>query len=133
MAQMPIQMHSGRADPLSTAMPAAAASPPRVAIPRSAYLHDSGGISGGKLRPGSIDQEQFKAYLAAAQKDAVVSPPAQATASAAPAPAPAPRGIPTLSPAQLAALGVDISQLPPVQAPAPVDPASLVTAAGGAT
>ena len=137
MAQMPIQTMSGRADPLSAAMPAAAASPPRVAIPRAAYLYDPGGISGGKLRPGSIDQEQFKAALAAAQKQAAVAPPAQATASAAPAPMaapPAPRGIPTLSPAQLAALGVDVSQLPPAPTPSapPADPASLATAAGGA-
>ncbi len=134
MAQMPIQTMSGRADPLSAAMPAAAAGPPRVALTRAAYLHDPGGISGGKLRPGSIDQEQFKAYLAAAQKSAVAAPPAQATASDAPAPAPAARGIPTLSPAQLAALGVDVSQLPPAPAPStpPADPASLATAAGGA-
>jgi hypothetical protein len=134
MAQMPIQTMSGRADPLSAAMPAVAASPPRVAIPRAAYLYDPGGISGGKLRPGSIDQEQFKTYLAAAQKEAVVAPPAQATASAASAPAPAPRGIPTLSPAQLAALGVDVSQLPPAppSSTPPADPASLSTAAGGA-
>ena len=114
MAQMPIQTMSGRADPFSAANPAAAASPPRVAIPRAAYLYDSGGISGGKLRPGSIDQELFKAHLAAARKEAVVAPPAP---PAMPAPAPAPRGVPTLSPAQLAALGVDVSPLPPRQAP----------------
>jgi hypothetical protein len=114
---------SGRADPFSAASPAAASGPPRVAIPRTAYLYDPGGISGGKLRPGSIDQEQFKAYLAAARKDAVPAPPAQATAPAAPASAPAPHGIsggiPTLSPAQLAALGVDVSQLPPAHAETP--------------
>jgi len=118
-------MLSGRADLFSAASPAAPASPPRTAIPRTAYLHDSGGISGGKLRPGSIDQDQFKAYLAAVQNDAVVAPPAP---SAKPAPAPAARAIPTLSPAQLAALGVDVSQLPQT----PADPASLATAAGGA-
>jgi hypothetical protein len=131
MAQMPIQTMSGRTDSVSAASPAAAAGPPRVAIPRTAYLYDSGGISGGKLRPGSIDQEQFKAYLAAARKDAAAAP---ASPSAPPAPAPAARGIPTLTPAQLAALGVDVSQLPPAQAPsaAPLDPASLATAAGGA-
>jgi len=131
---MPIQTMSGRADPLSAAMSAAAAGPPRVAIPRAAYLYDPGGISGGKLRPGSIDQEQFKAALAAAQKQAAVAPPAQATAPVAPAPMAAPRGIPTLSPAQLAALGVDVSQLPSAPTPSalPADPASLATAAGGA-
>lgn len=110
MAQMPIQTMSGRADPFSAASPAAAFNPPRLAVPRAAYLYDAGGISGGRLRPGSIDQELFKAHLAAARKEAV-APPAM------PAPAPAPRGVPTLSPAQLAALGVDVSQLPPRQAP----------------
>jgi hypothetical protein len=121
MAQMPIQSMSGRADPYSAALPAAASGPPRVALPPASYPSDPGGISGGKLRPGSIDQEQFKAYLAAARKEAV---PAPAAAPAAPASAPAARGIPTLTPAQLAALGVDVSQLP--------DPATLSTAAGGA-
>jgi len=86
MAQMPIQMISGRADPFTAASPAAASGPPRVAIPRAAYPYDPGGISGGKLRPGPIDQEQFKAYLAAARKEAVTAPPAP---PAAPASAPA--------------------------------------------
>ena len=129
MAQMPIQSVSGRADPFSAAIPAAASSPPRVAIPRTSYLYDPGGISGGKLRPGSIDQEQFKAYLAAARKEAVVAPPAPA---AAPAPAPATRGIPTLSPAQLAALGIDVSRLPPAhtQTPSVEAPETFATGAG---
>ena len=82
MAQMPIQTMSGRADPFSAASPAAVYGAPPVAIPRAAYLYDSGGISGGKLRPGSIDQELFKAYLAAARKEAVAAP-------AMPVPAPA--------------------------------------------
>ena len=132
MAQMPIQMISGRADPFAAASPAVAASPSRVAMPRAAYLYDPGGISGGKLRPGSIDQEQFKAYLAAARKETAVAP---ATPLAAPASAPAVRGIPTLSPAQLAALGIDVTQLPSPEmsdAAALGDPASLATAAGGA-
>src|SRR5688572_9581369 len=120
MAQMPIQMLSGRADLFAVASPAVLSSQPRVAIPRAAYLYDPGGISGGKLRPGSIDQEQFKAYLAAARKEAVVAPPAPA---AAPASAPAahgiPSGIPTLSPAQLAALGIDVSRPPPAHTEAP--------------
>ena len=129
MAQMPIQSVSGRADPFSAAIPAAASSPPRAAIPRTSYLYDPGGISGGKLRPGSIDQEQFKAYLAAARKEAVVAPPAPA---AAPAPAPATRGIPTLSPAQLAALGIDVSRLPPAhtQTPSVEAPETFATGAG---
>lgn len=108
MAQMPIQMLSGRADPFAAASPAAL-SPPRLAVPRAAYLHDSGAIPGGRLRPGAIDQELFKAYLAAARKEAVVAAPAPPAASAA---APSSHGVPTLSPAQLAALGVDMSQLP---------------------
>jgi len=134
MAQMPIQTMSGRADPFSAALPAAAASPPRVAVPRAAYLYDPGGVSGGKLRPGSIDQEQFKAYLAAAQKQSVTAPPASSAAPAPMAAPPAARGIPTLSPAQLAALGIDVSQLPPAPTPSTLlaDPASLATAAGGA-
>ena len=128
MAQMPIHMLSGRAEPFSAATPAAAASERRAAIPRAAYLYDPAGISGGKLRPGSIDQEQFKAYLAAARKEAAVAPSAPLEAPSAPPPA---RGIPTLSPAQLAALGVDVSRLPGPAAAAPADPASLSTAAGG--
>ncbi len=147
MAQMPIQMISGRADPFAAAAPAAVASERRAAVSRAAYLYDPGGISGGRLRPGSIDQEQFKAYLAAARKEAVTAPPAPLVApAAAPVARGNPSGIPTLSPAQLAALGIDVSQLPTetpnAQAPrpekprpeaaAPGDPASLITAAGDA-
>jgi len=133
MAQMPIQSMSGRADSFSAAIPAAASGPPRVAIPRTSYLYDPGGISGGKLRPGSIDQEQFKAYLAAARKEAAVAPPAP---PAAPASASAargvPSGIPTLSPAQLAALGIDVSRLPPAhtQTPPTATPETFATGAG---
>lgn len=134
MAQMPIQTMSGRADPFAAAIPAAAAGQPRLATPPAAYVSDPGGISGGKLRPGSIDQEQFKAYLSAAQKQAVVAPPVQ---TATPPATPPARGIPTLSPAQLAALGVDVSQLPPARpdasplaAPPPAAPESFATGAG---
>lgn len=98
MAQMPIQSVSGRADPFAAAGPAQPSAPPRVAILRAAYIHDSAGIPGGMLRPGAIDQELFKAHLAAAQKAAMVAPPVAAGAQAFP-------GIPRLSPAQLAALG----------------------------
>jgi hypothetical protein len=134
MAQMPIQTMSGRADSFSATMPAAAASPPRVAIPRAAYLYDPGGISGGKLRPGSIDQEQFKAYLAAARKDAMAAPAAPAAPASAPAAHRSQGGIPTLTPAQLAALGVDVSQLPPTGADAPpvAEPETFATQAGPA-
>jgi len=132
MAQMPIVMLSGRADPFSAASLAVAASERRMAIPRAAYVHDSGAISGGTLRPGSIDQEQFKAYLAAARKETAVSPPTPLAAPSAPPPGRSvPSGIPTLSPAQLAALGVDLSQLPSPEASA--DPAALATAAGSIT
>ena len=135
MAQMPIQMISGRAEPFTAASPAAAASPPRVAIPRASYLYDSGGISGGKLRPGSIDQEQFKAHLAAARKEVAVAPPAPAGAPAsAPAARGVPSGIPTLSPAQLAALGIDASQLPPAHAETPsIDPPETFATQAGET
>jgi hypothetical protein len=129
MAQMPIQTMSGRADPFAAAYPATVQGQPRAATPRASYVSDPGGISGGKLRPGSIDQEQFKAYLAAAQKQAVVAPPAQPAAAAATPPA---RGIPTLSPAQLAALGIDVSQLPPSRTSAPplAAPETFATGAG---
>ncbi|MEZ5830794.1 MAG: hypothetical protein R3D05_06405 [Dongiaceae bacterium] len=98
MAQMPIQLMSGRADPYAALRPAALTSQPKVAVPRSAYLYDAGGISSNALRPGAVDQQQFKAYLDAARKQAVLAPPV-------PAKAPVSAGIPSLSPAQLAALG----------------------------
>lgn len=98
MAQMPIQFMSGRAESLPAAPPAAFLSRPAAAASRTAYLSGNAGISGGLLRPGAIDQEQFKAYLAAARQHAAASAPA-------PTRAPALSGVPTLSPAQLAALG----------------------------
>jgi hypothetical protein len=124
MAQMPIQLLSGRAQPFAAASPAALASQPKVAIPRTSYLYDKNGISGGDLRPGAVDQELFKAYLAAARKEAVLAPPAP---SQVPAKAPSIPGIPNLSPAQLAALGA--VEAPPagelvidIPGPNPVDP-----------
>lgn len=136
MAQMPIETMSGRADPFAAAHPAALPRQPGDASPRATYVSDPGGISGAKLRPGSIDQDQFKAYLSAAQKQAVVAPPAPHAAPAATAATPPARGIPTLSPAQLAALGVDVSQLPPARGPMPpvalppAAPESFATGAG---
>jgi hypothetical protein len=119
MAQMPIQSMPGRAAPFAALLPAAS-SQPRLAIPRAAYLHDNGGIPGGMLRPGAIDQEAFKAHLMAARKSTVTEPPASAAA-------PAFAGIPTLTPAQLAALGA--VEVPPagelvidIPAPNPADP-----------
>jgi len=120
MAQMPIQSLSGRAEPFAALLPAGASTQPRVAIPRAAYLHDAGGIPGGMLRPGAIDQEAFKAHLAAARKEAVTAPPKPDTARAF-------AGVPTLTPAQLAALGA--IEAPPagelvidIPAPNPADP-----------
>jgi hypothetical protein len=123
MAQMPIQSMSGRAESFTAVTPAAFPAQPTVAIPRASYVFDPAGISGGKLRPGSIDQELFKAHLAAAQKAEMVASPAPARMAA-------PSGIPTLSPAQLAALGVDMSGAPgqsgelviDIPAENPVDP-----------
>jgi hypothetical protein len=107
MAQMPIQSMSARADPF-------VASPARV-IPRAAYLHDAGAISGGRLRPGAVDQELFKAHLAAARTEAAAAPPA-------PLPSPVGPGVTTLSPAQLAALGIDPSRLPGAETLRPAAP-----------
>jgi len=125
MAQMPIQLVSSRAQPYAAASPAALPAKPKATIPHSAYLHDTGGISGGLLRPGAMDQHLFKAYLTAAQKEATLAPPT-------PAKAPASSGIPNFSPAQLAALGVDMGGaveepaagelVIDIPAPNPVDP-----------
>jgi len=125
MAQMPIQLFSSRAQPYAAASPAAFPAKPKTAIPHSAYLYDTSGISGGLLRPGAIDQHLFKASLTAAQKEVTLAPPT-------PAKAPASSGIPSFSPAQLAALGVDMggaAEQPAageliidIPAPNPVDP-----------
>jgi hypothetical protein len=124
MAQMPIQLLSGRAEPYAAASPAAFSAPPKTAIPRASYLYDKSGISGGLLRPGAIDQALFKAHLAAAQKETAVGPPAPTRAPISP---PIISGIPNLSPAQLAALGaveVQAGELViDIPAPNPIDPA----------
>jgi hypothetical protein len=94
MAQMPIQLLAGR---VSYNAPPANPTPLLKAgatIPHNAYVFDPAGISGGLLRPGAMDQNQFKSALAEAQKQAVTAPPAPVTS-----------GIPNLSPAQFAALG----------------------------
>lgn len=96
MAQMPIQLHSGRAPPPAGALPAVR---PPVSYP--ADRNDiSGGISGGLLRPGAIDQTAFKAHLEAARTRAG-DPPRAAFGPP----------VPTLTPAQLAALGVDLKSV----------------------
>jgi hypothetical protein len=109
MAQMPIQSMSGRADLYQAARPPTLAARPAMAIPRASHAFESGRISGGPLRPGAVDQELFKAYLAAARKEAAAAPPA-------PPGAPALPGVPSLSSAQLAALGLDVGGV--VEAPA---------------
>lgn len=102
MAQMPIQSLSGRADALAAARPPAIAGQPAATLARTPYAFDNGGIPGGLLRPGSIDQALFKAQLEAAQKGAAAAPqtPAHPHAKARSF-----AGIPNLTPAQLAALG----------------------------
>jgi hypothetical protein len=72
------------------------------------------------LRPGAVDQELFKAHLAAAQKEAALVPPSITKA-------PAFAGIPTLTSAQLAALGAVEEPLAgelviDIPAPNPADP-----------
>jgi hypothetical protein len=106
MAQMPIQSLSGRADTLPAARPVAIAGQPPPTLARTPYAVDNGGIPGGLLRPGSIDQALFKAQLEAVQKGAAAAPQAPQTPPHPPAKARSFAGIPTLTPAQLAALGV---------------------------
>ena len=98
MAQMPIQLMSGRADVYLAALNSQPALKPAAPLPSASYLVDPGGISGSTVRPGALDQVEFKKYLANAQKEAVTAPPAPVKASVA-------SGIPTLTPAQFAALG----------------------------
>jgi hypothetical protein len=91
---MPIQLLAGRVNynaPPANSAPLLKAG---ATVPHNAYVFDPGGISGGLLRPGAMDQTQFKSALAEAQKQAVTAPPAPVTS-----------GIPNLSPAQFAALG----------------------------
>jgi hypothetical protein len=116
MAQMPIQYMSGRADAYLAALSSQPA--PKVPAPSAppAYLVDPGGISGGALRPGALDQAEFRKYLAQAQKESVTAPPA-------PIKPPAASGIPTLTPAQFAALGA-VEEPGPVQQPAAAEPAA---------
>jgi hypothetical protein len=123
MAQMPIQFMSGRADAYLAALSSQPAPKSAAPQPPAAYLLDPGGISGGALRPGALDQAEFKTYLANAQKDAVTAPPVLTKA-------PAAAGIPTLTPAQFAALGaveqpstVERPQPAPTEGTSPVAPA----------
>jgi len=98
MAQMPIQQLAGRANLAFAPTSPPSATKAGFTLPRASYLLDPGGIPGGLLRPGAMDQAQFKAQLAAAQKQSLAAPPALLRTPSAP-------GIINLSPAQLAALG----------------------------
>ncbi len=116
MAQMPIQLASGRAQPYApppavVPPPGAAAQPP-AAPPKISQAFDPGAISGGVLRPGSIDQKTFRQRLEEAHQGGPVQHPAagKSPLMLPPAGKGAP-SIPTLTPAQLAALGLDISGL----------------------
>lgn len=138
MAQMPIQLASGRADPFASPPayvrpPGAAAQPPSAAS-RTNQNFDSGAISGGVLRPGSIDQMTFRQRLEAAHrggsiehpaagKSPLMAPPSNQGPNQGPKQAPL---IPTLTPAQLAALGLDISGLEPASAAPEAPPAPSV-------
>src|SRR5690348_15613700 len=110
MAQMPIQLASGRAQTLApppayVRPPGAAAQPP-AAPPKVSQVFDPGAISGGALRPGSIDQMTFRQRLEAANRGGTIQHPA---AGKSPLMVPTPNqgpnqapSIPTLTPAQLA-------------------------------
>jgi hypothetical protein len=121
MAQMPIQLASGRAEtyapPPAYVRPPGAASQPPAAPPKVSQAFDPGAISGGVLRPGSIDQMTFRQRLEAAHRGGPVQHPAagKSPLMLPPAGQGAP-SIPSLTPAQLAALGVDISTLAPASA-----------------
>lgn len=120
MAQMPIQLASGRADlfappPAYVRPPGAAAQPPSRP-PKVSQAFDPGAISGGVLRPGSIDQMTFRQRLEAAHRGGQVEHPAAGQSplmvpQISPDAAKNVPSIPTLSPAQLAALGVDVGGL----------------------
>lgn len=116
MAQMPIQLASGRAAPYAPppayAYPPGAAAQPPAAPPKISQAFDSGAISGDVLRPGSIDQMTFRQRLEAAHRGGPIQHPGagQSPLMVPPAPRQVP-SIPTLTPAQLAALGLDVSGL----------------------
>ncbi len=117
MAQMPIQLAAGRAAPYApppafVAPPGAAAQPP-AAPAKTSQPFDPGAISGGALRPGSIDQKTFRERLEEAHRGGPIQHPAagKSPLMLPPAGQGAP-SIPTLTPAQLAALGLDVSALP---------------------
>jgi hypothetical protein len=116
MAQMPIQLASGRAQPyappLAVVHPPSAAAQPPAAPPKISQAFDSGAISGDVLRPGSIDQKTFRQRLEEAHRGGPIQHPAAGKSPLMVPPAgKGASSIPTLTPAQLAALGLDISSL----------------------
>ena len=137
MAQMPIQLVAGRAQNYLAPPPPAPAPKPAQAPAGTTQAIDPGAISGGKLRPGAIDQMTFRQRMAALNR--ADPPTAYPAGNAVRTPAPAATAvkssaaIPTLTPAQLAALGVDISNMdfttPPAETPpAETPPAETPTA-----
>lgn len=141
MAQMPIQLVSGRAQSHLAPPPPPGPAP---AAPSFTQAVDSATIPGGALRPGAIDQTSFRARMAALNRadppaggvpraPLAPSAPPSVTASAPPSNPPSIPGIPTLTPAQLAALGVDVSTLPAQTPPPAADPATAPADAPVAT
>ena len=92
----------------------------------------AGAISGGLLRPGAIDQPQFRAMLQAAQSAQQAGPQPAIPPDPASGPAPAFDGIPTLTPAQFAVLtGGQAVATPDPAAVLPGDPAAVPTVISG--
>jgi hypothetical protein len=124
MAQMPIQLAAGRAEPYAPPpaylRPPGSATKPPAAAPKASQAFDLGAIPGGVLRPGSIDQMTFRQRLEAANLGGPIQHPGagKSPLMVPPAPQGAP-SIPTLTPAQLAALGLDVSGLEAAAAPGP--------------
>lgn len=121
MAQMPIQLVAGRAQPFAPPPPAPSLTPPAGA----GQAVDPGAIPAAKLRPGSIDQTTFRARMAALNRADSPSAGVTQPTAAKPLVASAPSAIPTLTPAQLAALGVDLGGVDGAALPAP--PATVET------
>jgi hypothetical protein len=153
MAQMPIQLASGHAAPHApppafVRPPGSGANPPAPPA-KISQAFDSGAISGGVLRPGSIDQMTFRQRLEAAHRGGPIQHPAAGKSplmvpQLSPAAAQNVPSIPTLTPAQLAALGVDMggpdtsglesapaapieSPIPEATAPAPAETAPALS------
>lgn len=144
MAQMPLPLMAGRvqlAAPVA-AIPAAI----RPAAPGAPQAADSGAISGAisgpapglaqhaDLRPGAIDQTTFRARMEALNRaDPALGAAAARAPIAKPAAKPAVKlvpDVPTLTPAQLAALGVEVA---PAAAPRTLSPETPTPPPAGET